>query len=144
MSRSLRGLVVIVLGFVAGPCWATNKDWNDGSDNWSNAALWTPAGVPGAGDTVNISFSDDVARTVSYDYTGPAITLGFLNVDMMGAGTNASTFSMSAILSRRTPSLSAMWGVASSTRAAERTPFPAAPIKDSSWAPARQRLAHTT
>ena len=96
MSRYFRGLVAIVLGLVAVPGWAAVKDWNDGSDNWSNGAAWTPAGVPGASDTVNIVFGDDVARTVTYDYTGPAITLGLLSVDMTGAGTNATTLTMAA------------------------------------------------
>lgn len=34
---------------------AVDKSWNTAvSDPWSNAALWTPAGVPGAGDVVRI------------------------------------------------------------------------------------------
>src|SRR5262245_36407005 len=93
---SICGLAVLVFALVAVEGRATNKDWNDGSDVWSNALDWTPNGVPGAGDTVNISFADDVARTVTYDYTGPAVTLGYVSMDMTGAGTNANTLSMSA------------------------------------------------
>ena len=95
MWRHLIGCAVgVVLLAVAVPASAVIKDWNDGSDNWSVAANWTPAGVPGAGDVVKIVFNDDVARTVTYDYTGPAVTLGSLNIDMTGAGTNATTLSM--------------------------------------------------
>jgi hypothetical protein len=94
--RSLGSLVVLSLWLVAASAWAATKDWNDGTDNWSNAAAWTPAGVPGAGDTVNVVFADDTARTVTYDYTGPAITLASLNVDLTGMGTNSTTLSMAA------------------------------------------------
>src|SRR3954447_26871670 len=88
------GSVTICLLLAAADCLAATKDWNDGSDNWSNAADWTPAGVPGAGDTVNIVFADGVARTVTYDYTGPAVTLGPLAIDQAMAGLNASTLTM--------------------------------------------------
>ena len=33
---------------------AVVKNWNTGIGNWSNAAHWSPAGVPAAGDVVNI------------------------------------------------------------------------------------------
>lgn len=75
---------------------AATKDWNAGTGNWSDGANWTPAGVPAASDTVKVVFSNDVARTVTYDFTGPAITLGPVTVDMTGAGTNAATLSMAA------------------------------------------------
>src|SRR4051812_40792845 len=88
------GLAVVCLLLVAGNGLAVTKDWNDGSDNWSNAADWTPAGVPGAGDSVNIVFADNVARTVTYDYTGPAVTLGPLAIDMAVPGVNVSTLTM--------------------------------------------------
>ena len=78
------------------PAHAVIKDWNDGTGNWSEPANWTPAGVPEAGDDTNIVFNDDVARTVTYDYTGPAVMLGPLTIDMTGAGTNATTLSMGA------------------------------------------------
>src|SRR4051812_50034922 len=88
------GLAVVCLLLVAGNGLAVTKDWNDGSDNWSNAADWTPAGVPGAGDSVNIVFADNVARTVTYDYTGPAGTLGPLAIGKAVPGLNVSTLTM--------------------------------------------------
>jgi fibronectin-binding autotransporter adhesin len=96
MSRSFRALVLVGSWLVAVSAWAATKNWNDGTDNWSNGADWTPAGVPGAGDAVNIVFADGVARTVTYDYTGPAVTLDSLTLDLTNAGANASTLSMSA------------------------------------------------
>ena len=81
---------------VASPAGATTKDWNDVSGNWANGGSWTPIGVPAAGDNVNIVFGDDVARTVTYDYAGPDITLGTLTLDMVGLGTNGVTLTMAA------------------------------------------------
>jgi T5SS/PEP-CTERM-associated repeat protein len=50
--------------------------------------------VPAASDTVNIAPSDGVARTVTYDVN--ALTLDGLLVDLTGAGTARTTFSMPA------------------------------------------------
>src|SRR3954464_5477782 len=90
------GLAVVCLLLVAGNGLAVTKDWNDGSDNWSNAADWTPAGVPGAGDAVSIVFADGIARTVTYDYAGPTATLDSLSIDLTNAGANASSLTMPA------------------------------------------------
>jgi hypothetical protein len=81
---------------MASPLWAATKDWSDGSDNWSTDAAWTPVGVPAAGDNAHIIFSDGVARTVTYDYAGPAIVLGNVSVDLTGPGTDATILTMSA------------------------------------------------
>ena len=62
---------------------ATAKDWNGGSGNWSVPGNWTPAGVPGAGETVNLIPSGFVP-TITYDYTGSAVTLGDLTVNQSG------------------------------------------------------------
>ena len=96
MSRSFRGLVLAGMWLVTVPAFAAIKDWNDGSDNWSNAAAWTPAGVPGTGGHAHIVFGDGVARTVTYDYAGPAITLGNVSVDLTGPGIDATTLTMPA------------------------------------------------
>src|SRR5689334_17632419 len=88
--------LIVILSLVALPLSAAEKDWNDGSDNWSNPAAWTPAGVPAAGDDAIISFNDDVARTITYDYTGPDVVLNSLTVDLQGAVTNTITLSMAA------------------------------------------------
>jgi len=54
--RSLRaaGLTLILLALTlasANPAAATTRTWsNAGGGNWSDAANWSPAGVPAAGD----------------------------------------------------------------------------------------------
>ncbi len=62
---------------------ADDGDW-DTSANWNNGA----GPVPGAGDTVDITQDDGTSRTVTYNYTGSAITLASLTVDNDGIGTN--------------------------------------------------------
>ena len=58
---------------------------------------WSPSGVPGAGDTVNIVDSDGVSRTITYDYTGAAVTLGTVTIDLTGgAGAATNMLTMSA------------------------------------------------
>src|SRR6476619_2158504 len=94
--RLVGGVVVIVAALAAVPAWAVPKSWNDGTGGWSTGANWTPSGVPAGGDSASIVFSDDVARTVTYDYTGPAATLTSLTLDMLGAGTNLVTLDMQA------------------------------------------------
>jgi hypothetical protein len=80
---------------------ATTDSWTDGTGNWSTAANWTNAlnthTVPANGDTVSIGpFSDGVARTITYDYTGAAVTLNSLGIDLTGAGAAAASLSMPA------------------------------------------------
>jgi hypothetical protein len=70
---------------------ATAKNWNDGTAAWS-PGVWNPAGVPTAGEAVNIVFVDGVARTVTLNVSPPS--LGLLTVDLTGAGTAASALSM--------------------------------------------------
>jgi fibronectin-binding autotransporter adhesin len=97
---ALRLTSTLAAGFVlqwAGEVRATTRAWNDGSGNWSTAADWTPSGVPAAGDTVNINETDGVSRTITYDYTGAAVTLSSLAIDLTGyTGTATTLFSMSA------------------------------------------------
>src|SRR5262245_61704466 len=88
--------VLLAVCFIASPLWAVTKDWNDGTGNWSTDASWTPAGVPGSGYNAHIIFSDGVARTITYDYAGPAIVLGNLTVDLTGPGADPTTLTMSA------------------------------------------------
>jgi hypothetical protein len=77
---------------------ATAENWiAAGSGNWNTPGNWNPATVPSGGDTVTIGpFGDGVARTVAYVYTGAAVTLNELRVDLTGAGAAATTLSMSA------------------------------------------------
>jgi T5SS/PEP-CTERM-associated repeat protein len=75
---------------------AAVKNWIAGSGTWNTAGNWSPAGVPGAGDDVNIKPIDGVSRTITYDYPGPAITLNSLGVNLNGGiGFATTTLSMS-------------------------------------------------
>ncbi|MFI5378547.1 MAG: beta strand repeat-containing protein, partial [Tepidisphaerales bacterium] len=82
------------------PVAAATVNWTDGTSNWSLATNWTTLpsahNVPGAGDTVNIALTDGVSRTITYDYTGAAVTLGSLTLDLTGGSGSATTLSMAA------------------------------------------------
>jgi hypothetical protein len=83
--------VLLAAVAAAAPLPALARNWNVNSGNWSIAGFWNPAGVPVAGDQVNIVFTDGVARTVTLDVTTPS--LGLFSIDLTGAGTDASTLS---------------------------------------------------
>ncbi len=69
----------------------TARSWAAaGSGDWSAAANWSPAGVPGNGDSVEIAAPATGTRTVTYDYAGPAVTLSSLLLD--GSNPNNGTF----------------------------------------------------
>ena len=87
---ALSGVLAIVL-LLAPATVATAKNWNDGTAAWS-PGTWSPAGVPVGGEAVNIAFTDGTPRTVTLNVSPPS--LGLLTVDLTGAGTGASTFSM--------------------------------------------------
>ena len=72
------GIVVALACSSAVVARAQTSNWNVGNGNWSVPGNWSPSGVPGAGDTVNIVDSDGVSRTITYDFIhiGPALTLG--------------------------------------------------------------------
>jgi T5SS/PEP-CTERM-associated repeat protein len=74
---------------------AVTRNWSAGDGNWSTAANWSPASVPESGDAVSIGFSDGLARSVAYDYAGPAVTLTSLGLDLTGSVSNASTLTIS-------------------------------------------------
>ncbi len=76
---------------------AATRSWNSGTGNWSTGSNWTIAGVPAAGDTITIGpFSTGAARIVTYDYTGSAVTLNSLEIDLTGPGATTTTLSMPA------------------------------------------------
>ena len=88
-------IAFLILSLTVRHALGVTKTWNDGNGNWSTSGNWTPSGVPGAGDVVNVTVSDPfLSRTITYDYTGTAITLNSLSVDNVGAGT--PTLSMAA------------------------------------------------
>src|SRR5689334_7988132 len=80
---------------------AATDNWTDESGNWSTAASWTTPpsthNVPGAADTVTITLTDGISRTIKYDYAGAAVSLGLLTIDLTNrSGNNTTTFSMAA------------------------------------------------
>ncbi len=97
---------------IIGASWTTNApaaapnwigpDGNGASGNWNTAANWNPATVPAAGDDATIAPSNGSNVTVTYDYTGSAITLNSLtmaansssggNVTLSIAGNSLSVF----------------------------------------------------
>jgi hypothetical protein len=67
--RALHRIALAVTAMlVARPATAIDYNWTTGtSDNWSNAAAWTPGSVPGAGDTATIAASAPGTYTVTVD-----------------------------------------------------------------------------
>jgi hypothetical protein len=70
----------------------TVNSWNSPTGSWSTATNWAGGHVPVAGEAAYLSVADENTRTVTYDYTGPAVKLGdfLVNAD----GTNTSHGSM--------------------------------------------------
>jgi fibronectin-binding autotransporter adhesin len=79
------------------PASAAVPVWIAGDGNWSVPGNWSTAVVPAAGDQVKVFNSDGVSRTIIYDYTGPAVALTYLSVDLNGGTpSDTETLSMSA------------------------------------------------
>jgi len=76
------------------PAYAATEKWTSGNGNWSTPTNWNNGAgpVPGAGDTVDITNTDGINRTIDYDYSGNPITLNSLTVDNNGGG--SATLSM--------------------------------------------------
>jgi hypothetical protein len=119
-------LATIVAAFAAlspAVAWSTIKYWKNGivtgswssSSNWSNtsAAGNDLGGVPSAGDTVSIVHTNGVSHTVTYDYAGPALSLGALTVDLTG-GTGAATNTLSISANTLTTSIGEVVGASGS------------------------------
>jgi hypothetical protein len=103
-GRRLRLLTLAASGFpamaaVTLPAVATaqTSQWVGGnSGDWNTASHWNPSGEPGANDTVNVTSAAGVTQTISYDYTGSAVTLNELNLGLTGgSGTASETINMS-------------------------------------------------
>ena len=73
---------------------ATTRVWNTTSGSWTLSTNWTPSGTPATGDVIEIENSDSTSRTITYDYTGAAVSLSELFLDNTGTGTD--TLSMTA------------------------------------------------
>jgi T5SS/PEP-CTERM-associated repeat protein len=88
-------LVWAILLYCATNGAAVTRTWIASDGNWNEPTNWTPAGVPGNGDVASIELHDGAARTVIYDYSGPAVTLNLLALDLNGGIAGATTLSMS-------------------------------------------------
>jgi autotransporter-associated beta strand protein len=79
---------------------ALANSWNAGSGNWNTPGNWNPVGVPGNGAGAFISTSGASPVTVTYNYSGSAITLANLSVDYTGpASGGGNTLLISSNLS---------------------------------------------
>jgi Dockerin type I domain len=103
--KSRRGW--IALGFAAAMVraevgHATTYTWEGGgilfpSGNWSTTSDWNPGGTPGDGDTASI-YMGDLGGTVTYDYTGTAVTLSSLSINSstIGRGSDSAVLAIGA------------------------------------------------
>jgi T5SS/PEP-CTERM-associated repeat protein len=85
---------LVVAAWPADVTLAVQRNWIGGTGSWSTPGLWNPAGVPGAGDEAFIAPTDGVARTVTYDYAGPAVTLAAVRVDLNVGAVGTTTLAM--------------------------------------------------
>jgi len=68
-----------------------------GNGSWNTAASWSPGNVPGNGDAAYLTYDDAANHNITYDYTGSAVTLYSVTLDLDNAtGSEASELSMSA------------------------------------------------
>jgi len=81
-----------------GSALAQTSQWVGGnSADWNNASHWSPSGVPGASDTVNVTSTAGATQAITYDYTGSAVTLDTLTLGLTGgSGAASETITMSA------------------------------------------------
>jgi hypothetical protein len=78
---------------------ATTYEWVGGTGNWGTAANtnWSPTGLPNSGDTANVTNTLGVIQTITYNYSGTAVTLNTLTMDALGGtGTGTEVMVMSA------------------------------------------------
>jgi hypothetical protein len=105
-NRKSRGrferLALLSVGVaMALPAWvaATTYQWIGGSANWGTAANtgWSPTGLPNNGDTANVTNTLGLTQTITYNYTGTALTMNTLTLDALGgSNTGSETLSMAA------------------------------------------------
>lgn len=91
----LKCSVCVALSLLAAPpALHAEKVWIAGSGNWADPANWSPAGVPGASETVTIAPSDGLARTVVHDSSAPQLRVEQLTLDQTGGGSNATVLAV--------------------------------------------------
>jgi hypothetical protein len=66
------------------------------SNGWANSNNWNPAVVPGQGYTVNVTNTLGLAQTIIYNYTGSAVVLSTLDLNVTGqSGATTETLDQS-------------------------------------------------
>ena len=97
IRRRRRWLMLMAAAAVPSISMAQTSQWVGGSSDWNTATNWSPVGVPGSGVTTNVTSTLGLSQTISYDYTGSAVTLAGLRVDLTGGTAGAAeTISMPA------------------------------------------------
>jgi hypothetical protein len=95
VKRRVAGLFLLAPLGMLPQAWAVPRTWEAGTGNWSTAANWSPSGMPGAGDDASINI-DSGNLTITYDYTGSAVTLNSLNISAFSPTGGQVLFSMPA------------------------------------------------
>jgi hypothetical protein len=94
-GRRLKLLAVSAAASFPAMAAAQMSHWNVGSGNWSVSTNWSPTGVPGEDDTANLTFTDGISRTITYDYTGLAVAIGGFEIfEDSATGGAMATFNM--------------------------------------------------
>ena len=83
LSSKSRFLLPLVAACAAVPLRADSVTWVDGSSNWSIGSNWSSGNPPAPEDSVFLTQSDSINRTVSLDV---ASTLAGLTIDSTGSG----------------------------------------------------------
>ena len=97
MNRPVHMSLVLLVLLGAVRARAAGGTWNvDASGNWSTAADWTPAAVPGtaAGDVVGLTYNISAARTITVDTTTRSV--GVLKIGDSGSAYFPYTLTNSA------------------------------------------------
>jgi len=98
-KAELRRRIVLIsatLGAVPGLALATTYNWNGGFGNWNSGGNWIPFGIPRVGDIANVTNTLGAAQTVTYNYTGTAVALNTLTIDLSGnTGAGSETLAIS-------------------------------------------------
>lgn len=79
-------LLALSIQSLAAPADAVPRLWVGpvGPAPWSIPVFWSPPGLPGMGDDVFITPTDNMFRHVLYDYVGPPVLLNSLTIDNSG------------------------------------------------------------